>query len=89
MKSDARKDAEPARRLVVGPSANASGCVWRSSSTAHVPEGRQPGNEGIRPSALAYTVPTSEPLFRKVHLIEHFLPRAQVGVSCVAVASRW
>ena len=58
-------------------------CVHTHASATHVPEGNQPGKEGIRLSAPAYTVPIPERLFRPVHQIEHFLPRESAG--CVVV----
>lgn len=57
--------------------------VHKHASATHVPEGNQPGKEGIRLSAPAYTVPIPERLFRPVHQIEHFLPRESAG--CVVV----
>ena len=57
--------------------------VHMHASATHVPEGNQPGKEGIRLSAAAYTVPIPERLFRPVHRIEHFLPRESAG--CVVI----
>ena len=53
--------------------------AFGGSSATHVPEGKQPGKEGIRLSTSAYTVPILERLFRSVYQIEHFFPRESAG----------
>ena len=72
------EDDECALRSGVDGSAKSRRCVWGPLAT-HVPESKQPGKEGIRLSASAYTVPIPERLLCPIHQIEHLLPRESAG----------